>query len=141
MAKPNPIVAALTHVPLFRNVTSRQMGELARVAKEREYDAGAVVLKKGDTGLGLYVILHGEVEVRRGRNTLARFGPGQFFGEMTLLTQEPRSADVVAVTSARCLVLSSWEFWGWATDKPDLLRGMLTEMARRLRLTDQALSE
>ncbi len=137
MPKADPLVEALGNVPLFRNMKPRQLRELLSTGKERSYPPDTRVLKKGDAGLGLFMVLDGEVEVRRGSKALARFGPGQFFGEMTLLDQQPRSADVVALKPTRCVVLSSWEFWGWVADKPDILRGMLTEMARRLRETTQ----
>ena len=140
MAKTDPNAEALARVPIFRNLSAKPLAELSEIAKERSFATGAVVLREGDAGVGLFILLDGNVEVRRGGNVVARFGPGQFFGEMTLLDQQPRSADVVALGPTRCLVLSSWEFWGWAADKPDLLRGMLTEMARRLREADKALT-
>ncbi len=140
MAKVDPMIEALARVPILQNLTPRQLKELTATAKERTYPPGAQVVKAGDAGIGLYLILDGEVEVRREQHPLARFGHGQFFGELTLLDQEARSADVVAIRPTRCLVLSSWEFWSWATDKPLVLRGMLTEMARRLRQMDKALA-
>lgn len=140
MPKPDPTTEALAGVPILRSLTARQLAELAQIAKERTFAPGSAVLKAGDAGVGLFLILDGEVDVRRSGNLLAHLTQGQFFGEMTLLDQEARSADVTATRPTRCLVLSSWEFWGWAGDKPDLLRGMLTEMARRLRETDKALT-
>jgi len=60
---------------------------------------------------------------------------------MTLLDEQPRSADVVAVEPAELAVLSRWEFWGFAKGEPEVMQGVLREMARRLRETNRALSE
>lgn len=99
------------------------------------------MVKQGEKGLGFYLLLEGQVEVRRKGRRLATLGPGEFFGEMALFDDQPRSADVVALQPTRCLVLTKWEFWGFAMNQPRMLRGMLAEMARRLAETDRSLSE
>ena len=131
----------LEHVPMFSSLSDRPLRGLARDAKERSYEPGAVVVKQGEIGVGFYLLLNGKVDVRRKNRKLATLGPGAFFGEMALFDEQPRSADVVATEPTRCLVLSKWEFWGFAMDQPAVLRGILGEMARRLRETDQSLSE
>ncbi len=131
----------LEKVPIFSSLTDRQLRRLARDAMERSFPEGAEVVKQGEKGVGFYLVLDGAVEVRRKGRRLANLGPGHFFGEMALFDEEPRSADVVATRPTRCLVLSRWEFWGFAMTQPQMLRGMLQEMARRLVATDRALSE
>jgi CRP/FNR family transcriptional regulator, cyclic AMP receptor protein len=131
----------LEKVPIFSSLSSRQIRGLASDAKERKYSDGEFVVRQGELGVGFYLVLDGQVEVRRKNRRLAILGPGQFFGEMALFDAERRTADVVAVGPAHCLVLSKWEFWGFATGQPPVLRSILQEMARRLRETDQALSE
>ena len=131
----------LGHAPIFSSLTDRQLKSLAKTTKVVAFPANARVVKQGEPGVGLYVVLSGSAEVRQGDRTLARLGPGQFFGEMTLIDEQPRSADVVAVTPAECAVLSRWEFWGFAKGEPEVLQGVLKEMARRLRDTNRALSE
>ena len=131
----------LENVPIFSSLTDRQLRNLAKDAVERTYAEGDTVVKQGDKGVGFYLLLDGKVEVRRKTRRLASLGPGDFFGEMALFDQEPRSADVVASQPTRCLVLSKWEFWGFAMGEPKMLRGMIEEMARRLNATNKALSE
>jgi CRP/FNR family transcriptional regulator, cyclic AMP receptor protein len=131
----------LGRAPIFGALTDRQLRSLAKTTKVVSFPADARVVKQGEPGIGLYLILSGEAEVRQGNRALARLGPGQFFGEMTLIDEQPRSADVVAVGPAECAVLSRWEFWGFAKSEPDVLQGVLKEMARRLRETNRALSE
>jgi CRP/FNR family transcriptional regulator, cyclic AMP receptor protein len=131
----------LAKAPIFAALTERQLRTLAKTAKVISYPANSRVVKQGEPGVGLYLLLSGQAEVRKGDRTLAQLGPGQFFGEMTLLDEQPRSADVVAVSPSECAVLSRWEFWGFAKGEPDVLQGVLREMARRLRETNRALTE
>jgi CRP/FNR family transcriptional regulator, cyclic AMP receptor protein len=131
----------MARAPIFSALTDRQLKSLAKVAKVVSFPAQARVVKQGEPGIGFYLILDGATEVRQGDRVLARLGPGQFFGEMTLLDEQPRSADVVAVQPSECAVLSRWEFWGFAKGEPEVLQGVLREMARRLREANRALSE
>jgi len=138
---PSDIAALLGRAPIFASLTDRQLRSLAKSAKVIAYPANTRVVKQGEPGIGLYLLLSGEAEVRQGARSLARLGPGQFFGEMTLLDEQPRSADVVTLQPSECAVLSRWEFWGFAKAEPEVLQGVLKEMARRLRETSRALSE
>ena len=135
------IAERLGKVSILGTLSGRQLKSLAKWVKVREYNEGETIVKRGEGGLGLFLILEGAAEVRRGNRRLARLGVGQFFGEMTLFDDQPRSADVVALQTAKCAVLARWEFWGFAMTQPVVLRGVLEEMTRRLRETDQALSE
>lgn len=131
----------LGRAPVLSSLTDRQLRSLAKFVKVVSYPVNTLIVKQGEPGIALYLLLRGQAEVRQGHRTLAQLGPGQFFGEMTLLDEQPRSADVVAVQPAECAVLSRWEFWGFAKDEPDLLQGLGREMARRLRETNRSLSE
>ena len=98
-------------------------------------------MKQGDAGLGFYVIADGEAVVKRGKRTVAKLGRGSFFGEMSLFDDQPRSADVVATEPTKCLVLLRWNFWSLVSKNKKVTRGLFQEMARRLRATDEALSD
>jgi len=135
------VVDRLAKVSILASLTGRQLERLAKWVKVMAYDDGETIVKRGEGGIGLYLILEGGAEVRRGSRHLARFGVGQFFGEMSLFDEQPRSADVVALQPTKCAVLTRWEFWAFATSTPTVLRGVLVEMTRRLRETNQALSE
>jgi len=135
------VVEMLRGVPIFSGMTDRQLKTLGKDAQERTFPEGATVVRQGEKGIGFYLVLDGKVDVRRGGRRLASLGPGEFFGEMALFDEIARTADVVATTPARCLVLSKWEFWGFAMDEPKVLRGMMEVMARRLGATEKALSE
>jgi CRP/FNR family transcriptional regulator, cyclic AMP receptor protein len=131
------IVAGLKKSPLLSQLPDRHLKRLAGYAKVRDIPAGETVVKRGEKGLGFYVILDGRVQVKKGSTNVAKLGPGDFFGELALYNDRPRSADVVTTEPTTVVVLSRWEFWGFATDRPDVLKVILAEMARRLEQTSK----
>jgi CRP/FNR family transcriptional regulator, cyclic AMP receptor protein len=135
------LVERLAKVSMLGGFSQSQLKALAKWVKVVEFGEGEQVVKRGEGGSGLYLILEGSAEVRRGSRALARLGVGQFFGEMSLFDNQPRSADVVALAPSKLAVLSKWEFWGFAASEPSVVLSVLEEMSRRLRATDQALSE
>jgi len=134
-------VQRLASVPLFSSLSDRALRSVARTGVDRSYAAGERIVAKGEKGIGFYLVLEGRVEVRSDGKTLATVAPGNFFGEMALFEEQRRTADVIAVSAARCLVLSRHEFWGKMNDEPEVLRALMAELVRRLRTTSQALSE
>jgi CRP/FNR family transcriptional regulator, cyclic AMP receptor protein len=135
------LVEGLSKVSIIRNLSPGQLKNLAKWVKVVAFEPGATVVKRGEGGIGLYLILEGSADVRRENRSLARLGVGQFFGEMALFDNEPRSADVVTLEPSKLAVLSKAEFWGYAATEPEVLLSILAEMSRRLRATNQALSE
>jgi CRP-like cAMP-binding protein len=123
----------LDSVPFFSGLGEKKRKAIATQGKELSYRAGDVIVDEGTTGVGFYLILDGKAEVRKGSRTLATLGKGQFFGEMSLIDEQPRSADVVAVASTRCWALTSWAFAGLVKAYPDIALQMLKEMVKRLR--------
>jgi CRP-like cAMP-binding protein len=134
-------LAMLGSVPLFQSLNKHQVRRLAETAQERRFKAGDIIVRQGDKGVGFYLILEGEAKVERAGHPVASLGAGQFFGEMALLDDQPRTADVRASAAVRCLVLSSWEFWAAVGDEPEVLRTLLKETVRRIRSAPAALSE
>jgi CRP-like cAMP-binding protein len=133
--------AMLSSVPLFTALDNKQIRNLVTSAKERTFRPGDPIVKQGEKGIGFYLILSGQAQVERAGKKVATLGPGQFFGEMALLDEQPRTADVKAVEAVRCLVLSSWEFWAAVGDEPEVLRALLKETVRRLRASPTGLSD
>ncbi len=85
-------------VPFFNNVGASIIADVARLLRPRDYPARAVIMRRGEPGDCMYFIASGEVEVRLRPGTV-RLGPGEFFGEIALLTGEPRNATIVAVAA------------------------------------------
>jgi len=123
----------LGKIPLFSGLSSKLLHTLAVTAADKSYRPGDIIVKQGEKSNGLYVVIEGKVDVEKSGKTAATLGPGQYFGEMALLDEEPRTATVKAATAARCLVVYSWEFWSSVGKDPEALRSLLKESVRRLR--------
>jgi len=100
---------ALEHVPLFAGISFESMARLAAATGEQDFSAGQFIVRQGQIGTGLYIVVEGAVKVLRGSEELADLGPGDFFGELSVIDQQPRNASVQAITDTRCLGLASWE--------------------------------
>jgi CRP/FNR family cyclic AMP-dependent transcriptional regulator len=129
------------NIPLFRSLGKEELVELANSSKEMNFSSGDTIVKDGDAALGFYVVADGGALVKRKGKTLAKLGRGGFFGEMALLDDQPRSADVVAAEPTKCFVLLRWNFWAIVSKNPKIAKALLQEMARRLRATNEALTD
>lgn len=128
----------LGRVGLFSSLNKKHLAQLARGATRQHYAPGQVIVRQGDTGLGLYVIATGIVEVRKehpdqGSTLLNVLGPGDFFGEMALLDDYPRSATVVAREQAECVTLTKWHFLAELESHPEMALPLLPILSRRVR--------
>ena len=124
---------SLRRVPLFAGLDRKELEMLSKLVKEQRYSAGATIVKAGAGGHGLYIIKEGAIEVIRDGQKVASMGPGQFFGEISVLDGGPRTADVKAETDTVCLTLVSWEVKPLLMDNPSITYKMLLEMVKRLR--------
>lgn len=139
-AKPT-VVEILGSVPMFRGLESDELKALANLSKPMTFREGESIVKEGDAGLGFYVIVNGEAAVKRRNKTVATLRKGNFFGELALLDNQPRSADVVATEPTECFVILRWNFWSLLGKNKKVVRVLLEEMARRLRAADKEISE
>jgi CRP-like cAMP-binding protein len=137
----HPVVEMLSRTPIWSGLSNQDLNSIVGRAKDSRYNAGEIIVKKGESGVGFYLILDGSVEVKLGETVLSKLGPGQFFGEMSVIDDQPRSADVIAVEPSRCLVLTAWSFEALISNHPKIALKMLRESVRRLRDTDKAFSE
>ena len=126
---------------MFRGLGREELMAIANSSKEMAFAKGDAMVREGESGLGFYLILEGRAVVKTKGKELTRLGRGSFFGEMSLLDDQPRSADVVAEEPTKCRVLLRWNFWSAVSKNPKIARAMLQEMARRLRATNKTLSE
>jgi voltage-gated potassium channel len=122
-------------VPFFHNVGASVIADVARLLRPRDYPARAAIVRRGERGDCMYFIASGEVEVRL-RPGAVRLGPGEFFGEIALLTGEPRSATIVAVQPCTLLTLDIVDFRQLLGRQPQLARVVSEEAERRLQAND-----
>lgn len=134
MAEVQDVLARLS---LFADLTPAQLEKVAHRFEEEVFAEGARVLRKDLKGSGLFVILEGEAVVRIEDQEVARFGAGDFFGEISVLTGEPPNADVQAASLLRCLVIPGPDFELFLIQHPRVLYRMLQAEARRLRITTE----
>ena len=113
-----------------------------KIGRRRNFEAGDVIVEKGATGArSLWLVLEGEVDVIVGGEVHRTLGPGTHFGELALLTEAPRSADVVARTETLALEFSRNHLDGLIAANPQVAVDMLGELAMRLRRATEALAE
>jgi len=135
MAVKTDPVESLRQVPLFAGLDKKELGMLSRLVKEQSYAPGDTIVKAGAGGHGLYIIREGNVSVIQEGKTVATMGPGQFFGEISVLDAGPRTADVRAESPTVCLTLISWEVKPLLMENASITYKMLLEMVKRLRNT------
>jgi CRP-like cAMP-binding protein len=133
------LVKLLQDVPLFASMNDRHLRRLAKEGKPLSFSSGEMIIKKGAAGIGFYLVLKGRVQVKKGDRVLTELGRGQFFGEMALLDNGPRSVDVVASEPTKCFCLTFWDLHGIRHKDPKITEAILKELARRLRQTDEML--
>lgn len=133
-------LSLLGRVPLFEGLSQRQLREIARLADEVAVPDGKRLATAGEAGHELYVIVEGIAEIRLPGGRRRRLGPGEFFGEMSLVDGGPRSATVDAATAMRFLVLGRREFWQALGEAPLIVRKIMQTLSRRLREADASVS-
>lgn len=126
-------VEMLRVVPLFSNLSDRQLRSIIGQAKEVFFPAGREICKQGETGVGMHVVLEGQTKVQINGRTRRKLGPGAFFGEIALLDGGPRTASVIAETDVHTISIPHWNFRTLLKEQPPLALKMLEETCKRLR--------
>lgn len=123
----------LAACPLFGGVAGEDLAAIGERALEVDFPADHVIARQGEIGTGFFVVVDGQVRVVRDGEELARLGPGEFFGEMSVIDGLPRVAMVVTTEPTRCLALASWEFEQLVLDHPTIALAILRGLSARLR--------
>ena len=119
--------------PLFRGIDAAGLAAVTAAAIEVDFPADHVIARQGEIGTGFFVIIEGMVRVIRDGTVVARLGPGEFFGELSVLDGGPRVAQVTAEGPTRCLALASWDFERVLREEPGVALSVLRVVAGRLR--------
>jgi CRP-like cAMP-binding protein len=131
------IVERLGRLALFADLSRTQVESIAHRFDEAVFAEGERILRTGLSGGALYVIIEGEAVVRIDGKERVRFGPGEFFGEIGVLLDEPPNADVEAATLLRCLEIPGAAVEPFLVAFPQVMFRMLRTEARRLRVTTE----
>ena len=117
-------------MPLFSGLSQRQLRTLSRGFKERRFGPGTTVVREGHMdGVGFFVIVEGEASVSVDHKVVATIGPGDYFGELAMLSEQVRAATVTADTPLRCLVMAFWDFRKFVKANPDVSWKLLQHLA------------
>ena len=131
-------------VALFANLQPKHLKGIAQICTERSFKAGDVLIKQGEDGIGLFILITGRVKVSKtnpgGQNVeIASNGAGDILGEMAVLDGAPRTATVTATEPTDALVLASWEFNSFLKTHPEVAIDILPIVVKRFRETNDAL--
>jgi CRP-like cAMP-binding protein len=125
-------VELIRKVPLFSHLSRKQLAQVAKVADEIDLREGKEMTREGAPGREFFVILEGSADVRKGGRKINSLEPGDFFGEIALVTSVPRTATVVATSPVRALVVTDRSFRHLLEESPDIKTGVMQAMAARL---------
>ena len=125
-------VELLRDLPLFELCSKRDLRRIAALGEERAVDAGTELIREGEPGTEFFVVVEGEVEVRRRGRRVARLGDGSYVGEIALLSRSPRTATVVASTPLRVLAIAGRDFVQLLDSMPELWLKVARTLADRV---------
>jgi CRP/FNR family cyclic AMP-dependent transcriptional regulator len=128
-------VDALGRCPFFADLSRNELRELAKVTEDLEVEEGKILTREGASGSEFFVIVDGEVSVTKNGVEVRMLGPGDFFGEISLLEDRPRTATVTAKTRLRFFVLTRRNFRRLLEKQPELEGKVLRALQERLRAT------
>lgn len=126
-------IKMLSSVPLFNGLSRRELNTILRMAKEVTHEEGQKIVAEDTEAVGFHLILEGRATVSTRGRKRAELGPGDYFGEMSLLDGQPRTATVSPTEPMKTLAIASWDFMPMIDKFPSIARKMLAEMSRRLR--------
>ncbi len=128
----NAKVELISSVPLFAGLSKAELGQLASIADEVDFPAGKVLIREGERGREFFVLLEGDVEVTAARASSSGTSAGEFFGEMALISNQPRNATVTTTSPVRVLVIRDVEFRALLQQTPQIAIKVLEAFAARL---------
>ena len=145
MPSPHASVEQMRRVRLFSGIPDEMLEPLAKVSSVAEFPRNGVICHEDDDGTSLFVIISGLVKVslvrRDGKEAiLALLDPGDFFGEMALLDNRPRSASVIAMKPTKVVTITRTDFMEFIHDRPLVVRNLIVAMALRLRKANQKIA-
>ncbi|MBA3647609.1 MAG: Crp/Fnr family transcriptional regulator [Chitinophagales bacterium] len=134
-------VIVLKSLSIFADTPETILAEIAHLVEEVEVLSGFIIFKEGDIGNCMYIIFRGSVRIHKGGQTLTTFNEKEFFGELSLLDPETRSATATAATDCFLLKLDQEPMYDLFESRPEVVQGILKILCRRIRAINQKLFE
>jgi CRP/FNR family transcriptional regulator, cyclic AMP receptor protein len=134
----NAPVDLLASVPLFSGLKRRELERVANSMKERTFKKGDTLTTEGRGGVGFFVIEDGQADVTVHGEERAKLGPGDYFGEIALITESDRTATITAETDVRCYGMTMWDFRPLVEANASIAWEMLQSLAQKLREAERA---
>ena len=134
------LMTVLGAVPLFEDLSQKQLKKVADLAEVARFMAGATLVKQGEIGDSFYVVLTGQAKVVANKRTMNHLLPGDHFGEISLLDGGPRSASVTAETEMTLVIITQKDFLALLAKDPEITVCLLEGMARTVRRLDRSLA-
>jgi CRP/FNR family cyclic AMP-dependent transcriptional regulator len=128
----NQKVELIRHAPLFAHLSKRELEQIAQLADEIDLREGKEMTKQGSRGREFFVLLEGDADVEKDGHTINTLGAGDFFGEIALVSDTPRTATVTATSPVRALVITDRSFKRLMRDMPEIQAKVLSALAARL---------
>jgi CRP-like cAMP-binding protein len=128
----NEKVELIKRAPLFWNCSKRELQEIAQLADEIDLRKGKEMTRQGERGREFFVLLEGDADVVKDGRSINTLGPGDFFGEIALVSDTPRTATVTATSPVRALVITDRAFRRLMKEQPDIQGKVLAAVAARL---------
>jgi CRP-like cAMP-binding protein len=128
----NSKVDLIKRVPLFSKLSRSKLNEVASIADEIDLPKGKELTREGERGREFFVLIEGEADVRKSGRRVNTLGPGDFLGEISLITKVPRTATVTTNAPTRALVITDRAFAQLLRDSPQISQGVLEAMGERL---------
>ena len=128
----DPKLELIKHVPLFAGASKAELAKIAAIADEVDLPAGKTLIAEGESGREFFVLIDGTADVTQDGRHIRKLGPGDFFGEIALISKAPRSATIVTTSPVRALVITDRAFRQLLDESPDIQIGVLLALAERL---------
>jgi CRP-like cAMP-binding protein len=128
----NAKIELIKRVPLFSHCSKKELGLVAQIADEIDLPEGKTLIREGDRGREFFVLVEGSADVRRRNRKVNTLGSGDFFGEIALVSQQPRTATVTTSSPVRALVVTEQSFRSLLDRAPDVQRKVLQALADRV---------
>jgi CRP/FNR family cyclic AMP-dependent transcriptional regulator len=128
----NAKVELIKRVPLFSHCSKKELGLVAQIADEIDLPEGKTLIREGDRGREFFVLVEGSADVRRRNRRVNTMGAGDFFGEIALVSERPRTATVTTTSPVRALVVTERSFRSLLSDAPEVQRKVLRALADRV---------